>query len=111
MLILLQIDVVAKIFDPNPWNFYTKNWSSLKKMFKEGFWSFWNISLEGQLTQNACDIDFVLSPHLMTAAITELWCIAKMLESTRGKDMMAWPLEKYKEKIWLREIHHHDQDN
>ena len=25
MLILLQIDVVAKIFDPNPWNFYTKN--------------------------------------------------------------------------------------
>ena len=36
-------------------------------------------------TQNACDIDFVLSPHLMTAAITELWCIAKMLESTRGK--------------------------
>ena len=25
MLILFQIDVVAKIFDPDPWNFYTKN--------------------------------------------------------------------------------------
>ena len=28
LLILLQIDVVAKIVDSNPWNFYTKNRSS-----------------------------------------------------------------------------------
>ena len=35
MLILLQIDVVAKIFDPNPWNFYTKIGAEV--LFKTSF--------------------------------------------------------------------------
>ena len=34
MFILLQFDVVAKIFDSNPWNFYIKNRSS------SAFWIF-----------------------------------------------------------------------
>ena len=44
MLILLQIDVVAKIFDPNPWNFYRKNrsFSALLNFFQYYFCIFRN---------------------------------------------------------------------
>ena len=44
MLILLQIDVVAKIIDPNPWNFYTKNRSlcALWNFFQNYFCTFRN---------------------------------------------------------------------
>ena len=42
MLLFLQIDVVAKIFDPNPWNFNTKNrsLSALWIFFSELFLHF-----------------------------------------------------------------------
>ena len=41
MLILLQIDIMAKVFDPDPWNFYTKNRSSSAPwIFFQNFFAF-----------------------------------------------------------------------
>ena len=86
MLILLQSYVVAKIFDPNPWNFYTKNWSlsALWILFQNYFCIF------RSRMASFSYIYFGMKHHVIAVA----WTVTRLFRANVWGPLSRFPLEK-----------------